>query len=960
MDKNFNAKTIEEKCIKEWLGNSIFTAGKKENLNKKPYVIMMPPPNVTGTLHNGHALFVTLQDILARFHRMKGFDVLWLPGTDHAGIATQSVVERQLKKEGKSRHDLGRKEFLKRVFEWKDLYGNRIIEQLKLLGASADWSRLCFTMDERCSKAVRTAFVKLWEEGLIYRSERLISYDPKTKTALSNEEVSHEEREGELFYFNYQLKEDKNKFITVATTRPETMLGDVAVAVNPKDERFLDLIGKELIHPFFKSRQIKVIADDYVDISFGSGAVKITPAHDPNDFLIGKRHNLPFLNIFTQDALINKEGGEFIGLDRYEARKKIKERLMSLGLFVKSEKIRHQVAISQRSHEEIEPMLSRQYFVNTRLMAKKALDAVKMGEVRIFPDYFVKTYEHFLSNIEDWCISRQLWWGHQIPIFYHIPSMKDIIDKNKNLECYKLLVNNNQAEEILKLALNELSEEDIKSFSFAFIENPENLKDYIQEEDVLDTWFSSGLWPFSTLGWPENTDDLKRYYPGDVLETGFDILFFWVARMMMFGIHFMGKAPFKDIYLHPMVRDAHGRKMSKSLGNAIDPVDVMNGISLEDLENKIKTYPVPKELLPKVLAGLKKEYPEGIPQIGADGLRLSLAIFSGQGSDVRFNIPRVLGYRAFLNKLWNATRFLLMNIEKDILLNIDKDIKDKLSLPDRYILSSLNKTIKEVNKLLENYGFSEAAEKMYHFFWQEFCDIYIECAKVSLKSDILEKQQITKSVLVYLLDESMRLIHPFCPFISEEIWQNLPIKRESSFCATSPYPEFREDFIDERSQKDFSLINEVCILIRNARQTSNISASLPVPVKIFAQDEDGKKLFLDNKELIAHLAKTKSIDIGLRGQEMNDICVLNSGAKADIAIFLHGLIDIDKEKERISQNLKKLSKEISSIEERLKNKDFINNAPKDIIKNFEMNLKSLQEKKSHLKEHEKRLAIMTK
>lgn len=960
MDKNFNAKTIEEKWLKEWLNNNIFTAGKKDDINKKPYVIMMPPPNVTGTLHNGHALFVTLQDILARFHRMKGFDVLWLPGTDHAGIATQSVVERQLRKEGKSRYDLGRKEFLKRVFEWKNLYGDRIIEQLKLLGASADWSRLCFTMDEKCSKAVRTAFVMLWEEGLIYRSERLISYDPKTKTALSNEEVDHEEREGELSYFNYILKEDKNKFITVATTRLETMLGDVAVAVNPKDERFIDLIGKELIHPFFKDRQIKIISDDYVDISFGSGAVKITPAHDPNDFLIGKRHNLPFLNIFTPDALINKEGKEFEGLDRYEARNKIKDRLIDLGLFVKSERIRHNVSISQRSGEEIEPMLSRQYFVNTKPLAKKALDTVKAGHVRIFPDYFFKTYEHFLSNIEDWCISRQLWWGHQIPIFYHIKSMQNIIYKNKDLECYKLLENNDPIEKVLKLALNELSESDIKSFSFAFIESPKDIENYIQEEDVLDTWFSSGLWPFSTLGWPKDTKDLERYYPGDVLETGSDILFFWVARMMMFGIHFMGKAPFKDIYLHPMVRDAHGAKMSKSLGNAIDPIDVMNGISLDDLENKIKTYPVPKELLPKVLKGLKKEYPEGIPQIGADGLRLSLAIFSGQGSDVRFNIPRVLGYRAFLNKLWNATRFLLMNIEKDTILNIDNNIKNKLSLPDKYILSLLHKTIKEVNKLLESYNFSEAAEKIYHFFWQEFCDIYIECAKVNLKSDVLEKQQITKSVLVYLLDESMRLIHPFCPFISEEIWACLPIKRENNFCATSSYPKSKEDFIDEGSQEDFSLINEVCILIRNARQTSNLSSNLPVPVKIFAQDEDKKKLLLDNKELIAHLAKTKSLGFGLRGQdEIDDICVLNSSAKADVAIFLAGIIDIDKEKERISQNLAKLAKEIFILESKLKNNDFINNAPKDIVNNFKMNLKSLLEKESHLKEHQNRLVMFT-
>lgn len=965
LDKNFNREEIERKWYDQWLVNDIFRAGQDQK--KTPYVIMMPPPNVTGVLHNGHALFVTLQDILARFYRMKGRDVLWLPGTDHAGISTQTVVERELfKKEGLTRHDLGREAFLQRVFSWKDKHGERIIEQLKLMGASADWSRLRFTMDEQCSLAVNAAFVKLWNEGLIFRKERLVSWDPVTKTALSNEEVEHIERDGELFYFAYQVKDNQTQEIIVATTRPETMLGDTAVAVHPKDERYQNLIGKRLRHPFIPSREIIVIADDYVDRDFGSGAVKITPAHDPNDFLMGQRHQLPLVSIFTFDATINENGGPFVGLDRFAARRAVKEKLTELGLFRKIDKIRHAVAISQRSGADIEPMLSRQYFVDTKPLAKKAYDAVESGEVRIIPASFKKIWDHFLLNIEDWCISRQLWWGHRIPIFYHIEAMKQAVmdhgQKHPSLS-HKALLEHKPMSIVLRLALDELSEETIRSFSYAFETAPKDANNYLQEEDVLDTWFSSGLWPFSTLGWPESTADLERYYPSSVMETGFDILFFWVARMMMLGIHFMKKPPFKDVYLHAMVRDAHGRKMSKSLGNAIDPIDVIEGISLEDLLAKIKTYPVPETHLPKVLEGIKKDFPEGIPSAGADGLRLSLAMFCGQGRDVKFSIPRVIGYRSFLNKVWNATRFSLMNITKEDVLPFE-EIKANLSLADRYIISYLNKTIKDVDHCITEYRFSEAADAIYHFFWNEYCDKYIEYAKVSFKSDTPEQQIITKSVLIHLLDASMRMLHPFCPFISEEIWQNLPLgihyrNQNIKFCAVAPFPTYDQKLRDEEAEKIIGLIFEVSTMIKNGRQSSDLPVSLAVPVKLLAKDQTIKNLLEDHQGLIAHLAKTKSISFGIRGkEEIKELSVINSGSNVDVVILLKGLIDVNKELLRLNNALEKLHKQRESLEKRLSNSSFIDNAPKDVVLAHKKELAEIIEKEEQLNLGKARLSTL--
>lgn len=953
LDKNFDHHILESKWTKKWLESNIFQA--QECKDKEAYVIMMPPPNVTGILHNGHALFVTLQDILARFHRMQGRDVLWLPGIDHAGIATQTVVDRELKKhENKSRHDLGRDEFLQRVFAWKDKHGNRIIEQLKLMGASADWSRLRFTMDEQCSKAVRHAFVKLWDEGLIYRHERLVNFDIESKTALSNEEVEHEDREGELCYFAYKIK-DEDQEIVVATTRVETMLADVGVAVHPSDDRYQHLIGKELIHPFITERKLLVVGDNFVDKDFGSGAVKVTPGHDHNDFALAKRHNLPMINMFTLDAIVNENGAEFKGLDRLLARKIVKDKLDSLGLLRKVDNIKHAVAISQRSGSVIEPMLSRQYFVHTKPLAKKAYDAVNNGEVRIIPSSFKKTYDHFMLNIEDWCISRQLWWGHRIPIYYHIADMKKAI-KNKLSQSslsYVALANGSDDEAILRLALNELDEESIRSFSYAYIDEPKDKENYLQEEDVLDTWFSSGLWPFMTLGWPESSKDLQRYYPGSVLETGFDILFFWVARMMMFGCHFMKKPPFKDIFLHAMVRDAHGRKMSKSLGNAIDPIDVIDGISLSDLINKTKTYPVPENKLANVLAGIKKDLPDGIPSSGADGLRLSLCIFSSQGQNVKFVLPRVMGYRAFLNKVWNATRFCLMNIGNISLRDID-DIKAQLSLADQYIISRLQSTILAVENNISSYKFGDAAEAIYQFFWHDYCDNYIEIAKVVFKSDQEEEKIIKASVLIYLLDNSMRMLHPFCPFISEEIWQTLPTINKYkangiNFCAIASFPKVDNHLINNEAENAMKKIFHVATLIKNVRQSSNLPVSMALPVIILAENQGLLDLLLSRADLIAHMAKTSDLQFYLRGhKEIPSFSAVNTSDDIDVVVLLEGLIDKDQEIKRLDKALHKLIKQKENLQQRLLNKDFITHAPKDVIAAYNQELMGLEKQEQQL------------
>lgn len=915
MDPKYDAKTVELKWKKTFDNVKFF---EPDASKKVPYVIMMPPPNVTGVLHNGHALFVTLQDVLIRFHRMKGRKTLWLPGTDHAGIATQTVVEREvLKNEHKTRHDLGREAFVERIWKWVRQNGTTIVNQMKQLGASADWSRHKFTLDPDLSHAVNEAFVRLWNEGLIYRGERLVNWDPGTQTALSDEEVDHVARKGELFKFSYQIKNSDEQII-VATTRPETMLGDTAIAVNPKDKRYAHLVGKLVTHPFFPERLIPIIADPMVDLEFGTGAVKITPAHDHNDFAMGERHKLEHITIFTPDAKINQNGGIYQGLGRFEARRKIKEDLEALGLAHGSDPIEHNVSVSSRSGEDIEPLLSRQYFVSTADMAKKAYDAVNNGETRIIPASWKKTYDHFMLNIQDWCISRQLWWGHRIPIYYDL-------------------------EKLGNRKLTDLSDQEVRALSIASTEDlvaQYGPHKYAQESDVLDTWFSSALWPFSTLGWPNKTADLETFYPSAVLETGFDILFFWVARMMMLGIHFMGKPPFADIYLHAMVRDAHGRKMSKSLGNAIDPTDVIDGIDLENLLAKTKTYPVPTKMLPQVLDGLKKDYPEGIPASGADGLRLSLAMLSGQGRDVKLAIPRVSGYRAFLNKIWNATRFALMRLGDEPVLPVDH-VRENLKLEDKYILSRLNQVISQIDKSLSNYEFSAASETLYQFFWTEFCDWYIELAKLRIES------QEVRSVLVELLSTSTRLLHPFCPFVTEEIWANLP--NHQGYCSFAEFPKSDASYIDLAAEQEFKKLQQIISMIRNARQESNLPAQKKLPAIILAETQSELDFIAGYQEAITRLALLESVEFKLRSDYViPKFSAINSNSVYDTVLPLEGLLDLDSEKSRLSKELEKLAKELQSLDQRLGNPGFVAKAPPDVLEQYRAQQAELSQKQARI------------
>ena len=1001
LPKAYDPVEVEARWYDVWMKERLFEASADAVLSgeKKPYVIMMPPPNVTGTLHNGHALFVTLQDILTRYHRMLGDEALWLPGVDHAGIATQAVVERELvRSEGKSRHDVGREAFLERVWDWKEKNGARIVEQLKVLGASADWSRERFTMDAQCSRAVKEAFVRMWDEGLIYRGERLVNWDPVTRTALSDEEVEHEEKKGELWRFAYKVKGQGGPLearsfpspkdggneatvmlpkgdaaeIVVATTRPETLLGDTAVAVHPDDERYRELIGRELVHPFFPERTVKVVADDYVDREFGTGAVKITPAHDPNDFELGQRHDLPFINIFDEDAKVNENGGPFQGLERYAARAAVKTAIEALGLFRGTEEITHQVSISQRSGEAVEPMLSRQYFVRAKPLADKALAAVDSGETRILPASWKKTWDHFMLNIRDWCISRQLWWGHRIPVFYDLTKIDEAIETDANRKGGDTAATRAQADgktgrELVQVALRTLDDDLVRYFSLASTEDLEKQEPerYVQEDDVLDTWYSSGLWPFSTLGWPDETKDLAAFYPGSVLETGFDILFFWVARMMMMGCHFMEKAPFSDVYLHAMVRDAQGRKMSKSEGNAIDPLDVIYGISLEDLVNKTKTFPVPPKKLPQVLKGLEKEYPEGIPASGADGLRFSLAALASQGRDVKLAIPRVAGYRNFLNKIWNATRFALMRVGEGPVQSLD-EVKDDLSLPDRWILSRLQEATKKTREAVDSYRFDEMANTLYQFFWTELCDWYIELVKGPLAGDDDEvakrAREAARAVLVHVLDGSMRLLHPICPFQTEEIWQKLPGREQRwgdavRYCAVAPYPDVDPALVDEKAEGDIGLLMSAITMLRNARQESGLPAQKRVPAVYLADDDHHRALLERYQSDVARLAYIDDMQVLPRqGYEHPRFAAVNADARLEVVVPLEGLIDMDAEKKRLEREIQKTEKERSSLDKRLQSQDFLKKAPDDVVAKGKQDLAAADEKLARLRGALERIA----
>lgn len=885
----YDPEGIEEKWYQEWIDRAYFNPDRSEG---KPYSIVIPPPNVTGSLHMGHALNATLQDILIRWKRMLGFKTLWLPGTDHAGIATQNVVERELAREGTDRHTLGREAFIERVWKWKAEYGGRIINQLKRLGASCDWSRERFTLDEGLSRAVREVFVRLYEEGLIYRDNRLINWCPRCRTALSDLEVEHEDTEGVLTYIRYPLS-NGNGHIVVTTTRPETMLGDTAVAVNPDDERYKKYIGLKIALPL-TDRHIPIISDSAVDPAFGTGAVKVTPAHDFNDEAIAKRQTpvLPFITVIGEDGRMTAlAGNRYYGLDRYECRKTVVSELRELGLIEKEERHRHSVGHCYRCKTVIEPFLTPQWYVNVKPLAEEALRAVREGRVKIIPDMWVNTYFSWMENIRDWCISRQIWWGHRIPVWY--------CQKRGNSEC-------EQKKGII------VSRETPKNCPYC---GSTELK---QDEDVLDTWFSSALWPFSTLGWPDDTEDLRTFYPTSVLVTAFDILFFWVARMIMMGLKFMKEVPFRDVYIHALVRDSKGEKMSKSKGNVIDPLIMIN-------------------------------------KYGADAFRFSLAAFAAQGRDIRFSEDRVEGYRHFINKIWNATRFILMNI--DNILESGKSVTlfsplraDKRSnnIPERWILSRLAATADEINSSLENYRFNDAASSIYQFLWHEFCDWYIEISKVRLKPSITEKEEqaydeaLSLSTLLFVLDNSLRLLHPFMPFVTEEIWQNTKRyllergieigeffgDRSSESLVISPYPVGLKR--DDEAEKEMSYIIEVVTSIRNIRGELNISPNADIIVLIRPSNDHIEEVIKSNRSVVGRLVRASEVHIGkdLKRPEHSAITV---SPNFEIYIPVKGLIDIEEEINRLVKERNKIEESLSFLSKKLMNDEFLSRAPESVV-----------------------------
>ncbi|MBU1487353.1 valine--tRNA ligase [bacterium] len=868
--KAYEPHQTEEKWSRYWQEKGYFKADNTAK-GKPPYSIVIPPPNVTGSLHMGHALNNTLQDILVRWRRMQGYNALWLPGTDHAGIATQNVVERQIAKEGMARHDLGREAFVERVWMWKEEYGNRIIEQLKRLGASCDWSRLRFTMDAGLSKAVREVFVRLCEEGLIYQGDYIINWCPRCHTALSDIEVEHQDLNGYLYYLRYPLQAPGSRLqaICVATTRPETMLGDTAVAVNPGDERYKGLIGQKAVLPIL-NREIPVIGDDFVRLEFGSGAVKVTPAHDPNDFEMGRRHNLTFINVLTPSAKMNKEAGPYAGMDRYECRSQLIEDLGKQDLLEKIEDYSYSVGHCYRCHTVVEPYLSRQWFVRMKELARPAIKAVKEGKTEFIPKHWEKTYFDWMENIKDWCISRQIWWGHRIPVWY----CKD---------CGQTLV---------------------------LREDPANCKcgssSLEQDSDVLDTWFSSALWPFSTLGWPQMSRDLEVYYPTSVLSTSFDIIFFWVARMMIMGLKFMDEVPFKKVYIHALIRDEKGQKMSKSKGNVVDPLDI------------IKDY-------------------------GTDALRFTLSALSAQGRDIFLSKEQIEGYRHFANKLWNAARFILMNLEG--MRNAECGMRNA-ELADRWIVSRLNQVIKEVTISLEEFKFNEAAMALYNFVWHEFCDWYLELAKIWLYGEDEEKRQAVQHLLVTTFGNILKLLHPFMPFMTEEIWQKLPVVKEQESIIRQSWPKAEENRIDEKAIKDMELVREVIYRIRNLRAEMGIS--LKTKAKVLIKGENSA--LRENQDYILRLASLSLIEMG------EDTAKPSLSATAvigglEIYLPLGDLIDLEAERARLAKELKKIEEDLSRIQTKLANEAFRAKAPKEVVKKQEEVASKIIEKRTKLRKN---------
>ncbi|MED4162815.1 valine--tRNA ligase [Halalkalibacterium halodurans] len=864
MPTKYHPQDIESKWYEYWIEGKFFEATSDET--KKPYTIVIPPPNVTGKLHLGHAWDTALQDILSRVKRMQGYDTLWLPGMDHAGIATQAKVEAKLREEGKSRYDLGREAFVEKTWEWKEEYADFIRQQWAKLGLSLDYSRERFTLDEGLSKAVREVFVKLYEKGLIYRGEYIINWDPVTKTALSDIEVIYKDVQGYFYHMKYPLA-DGDGAIEVATTRPETMLGDTAVAVHPEDERYQHLIGKMVKLPI-TGREIPIVADDYVDMEFGSGAVKITPAHDPNDFEIGNRHNLPRILVMNEDGTMNEKAGQYEGMDRFECRKQIVKDLQEQGVLFKIEEHVHSVGHSERSGAVVEPYLSTQWFVKMKPLAEQAIELqTSENKVNFVPDRFEKTYLRWMENIRDWCISRQLWWGHRIPAWYH-------------KETGEVYVGH---------------------------EAPQDKDNWKQDEDVLDTWFSSALWPFSTMGWPdEEAPDYKRYYSTDALVTGYDIIFFWVSRMIFQGLEFTGQPPFKDVLIHGLVRDAEGRKMSKSLGNGVDPMEV-------------------------------------IDKYGADALRFFLATGSSPGNDLRFYWEKVESTWNFGNKIWNASRFALMNM--DGMSYNEVDLTGEKSIADQWILTRLQETIETVTRLIDAYEFGEVGRHLYNFIWDDLCDWYIEMAKLPLYGEDEAAKKTTRSVLAYVLDQTMRLLHPLMPFITEEIWQHLPHEGES--ITVAPWPVKSEEFTFEQAMGDMELLKEIIRSVRNTRAELNVPMSKEIELHIQAKNEDVLTQLERGKHYIEKFCNPSTLVMGT-AIEKPEKSMSNVLSGVELYLPLAGLLDLEEEIARLEKEENKLEKEVERVQKKLSNQGFLAKAPEKVIE---------EERKKEADYLEKRAAV---